>query len=65
MVIHAYNPRYFGGGRRRITIWGQTTQKCETLSWKQTKWKDWIVAQVVECEDLSSVPSTGKKKKKE
>jgi hypothetical protein len=37
VVMHTCNPRYPGGGGRRITVPGRPRQKHETLSEKQTK----------------------------
>jgi hypothetical protein len=47
--MHVYNPRYSGGGGRRIVVQSQAQQKWETLCDRQTKIKDWVcVAWVVE-----------------
>jgi hypothetical protein len=34
MVIHGYNPRYLGGGDRRMAVEGKLGQMHETLSEK-------------------------------
>jgi hypothetical protein len=31
VVVHAYNPTYLGGRRRRIDVWGQSGKKMKTL----------------------------------
>jgi hypothetical protein len=67
IVAHTRNSSFLKGADRRIVVYGQPSQKHETLSEKWLKQKRvGDVAQVVEplhskCENLSSNPNTKKK----